>query len=239
MAMTCVGLSHQGQLRPHNEDAFLADVDRGLLAVADGMGGHAAGEVASRVAIEAVSRVFSEPPADSSKLPDLLRLAVEEANRGIATEIEKQPEFRGMGTTLVVAVADEPRCLIAHVGDSRAYLIREGRIQQLTVDHSLVTELVRMGVMSREQAAHDPRRNVVTRALGSGGVVQPDIHEERVAAGDLLLLCSDGLNTMLPDEKILEILGDATDLEACSQALVQAANAAGGEDNITVVLARF
>lgn len=239
MSLACAGFSHQGQLRPHNEDAFLADPERGLLAVADGMGGHAAGEVASRLAIEAVSRVFDDLPAGGDDVAERLRHAVEEANRGIAGEIERNPEFRGMGTTLVVAAAAGPRCLIAHVGDSRAYLVREGQIRQLTVDHSFVNELVRLGMLSREQAARDPRRNVVTRALGSSGMVMPDILEQDMNPGDLLLLCSDGLNTMVPDEKILEALAGATDLEACGQALVQAANAAGGEDNITVVLARW
>jgi protein phosphatase len=240
MPLSGIGMTDKGRLRPHNEDALLVREEEGLFAVADGMGGHAAGEVASRLAIEAVTDVLSPVQRREGNIPDLLRQAVEEANRRIASQIDSQPEYRGMGTTVVVAVVDGRQCWIAHVGDSRAYLVRGDGISQLTVDHSFVNELVRLGMLSREQAARDPRRNVVTRALGSGGVAVPDIREHRLESGDLLILCSDGLNTMLHDERILEVVRtSAGDLEKIGTELIDAANLAGGEDNITVVVARW
>jgi protein phosphatase len=236
MIVAGAGLTDRGRLRPHNEDSLLVEAERGLFAVADGMGGHAAGEVASHLAIEAVRSALSGDPPAERDMPARLRDAIEEANRRIAEQIEQQPECRGMGTTLVVAVSDGPRCWIAHIGDSRAYLVRGDQITQLTADHSFVNELVRLGMLSREQAARDPRRNVVTRALGSGAMVVPEIHEYRVEAGDLMLLCSDGLNTMLADERILAVVQESgRSLEEVCAGLVAAANAAGGEDNISVV----
>jgi protein phosphatase len=240
MIVAGAGLTDRGRLRPHNEDSLLVEAERGLFAVADGMGGHAAGEVASHLAIEAVRASLAETAHPDGDIPGRLRDAIEEANRRIAEQIEQQPECRGMGTTLVVAVSEGERCWIAHIGDSRAYLIRGERITQLTADHSFVNELVRLGMLSREQAARDPRRNVVTRALGSGAMVVPEIHEYRVEAGDTLLLCSDGLNTMLADERILAVVQEAGGpLEEVCAGLIAAANAAGGEDNISVVAIRW
>ncbi|MBP7146096.1 MAG: Stp1/IreP family PP2C-type Ser/Thr phosphatase [Acidobacteria bacterium] len=239
MELTGAGRTDRGRVRPHNEDALLIDVSRGLFAVADGMGGHAAGEVASRLAIETIDSLLQQPAGGETDPTARLREAIDEANRRIASQIEQQPEYQGMGTTLVVAVANRDRFWIAHVGDSRAYLVRGEEIRQLTADHSFVNELVRLGMLSREQAARDPRRNVVTRALGSGAVVVPEIQEQRVQAGDLLLLCSDGLTTMLGDERILSIVRAAPDLETGCEQLVAAANDAGGEDNVTIILARL
>ena len=240
MIVAGAGLTDRGRLRPHNEDSLLVEAEHGLFAVADGMGGHAAGEVASHLAIEAVRASLADAPKADGDMPARLRDAIEEANRRIAEQIEQQPECRGMGTTLVVAVSAGQRCWIAHIGDSRAYLIRDAQITQLTADHSFVNELVRLGMLSREQAARDPRRNVVTRALGSGAMVVPEIHEYRVEPGDTLLLCSDGLNTMLADERILAVALEAgAALEAICAGLIAAANAAGGEDNISVVAIRW
>lgn len=240
MIVAGAGLTDRGRLRPHNEDSLLVEAERGLFAVADGMGGHAAGEVASQLAVEAVRAALADVPRTESDMPARLRDAIDEANRRIAEQIERQPECRGMGTTLVVAISEGPRCWIGHVGDSRAYLVRGEQITQLTADHSFVNELVRLGMLSREQAARDPRRNVVTRALGSGAMVIPEIHEYRVEPGDLLLLCSDGLNTMLADERILEVVrGTAGSLDSVCAGLVAAANEAGGEDNISVVAVRW
>ncbi|MBP1611440.1 MAG: protein phosphatase [Acidobacteria bacterium] len=240
MIVAGAGLTDRGRLRPHNEDSLLVEAEHGLFAVADGMGGHAAGEVASHLAIEAVRASLADAPRADGDMPARLRDAIEEANRRIAEQIEQQPECRGMGTTLVVAVSAGQRCWIAHIGDSRAYLIRDAQITQLTADHSFVNELVRLGMLSREQAARDPRRNVVTRALGSGAMVVPEIHEYRVEPGDTLLLCSDGLNTMLADERILAVALEAgAALEAICAGLIAAANAAGGEDNISVVAIRW
>lgn len=238
MKLVSGSMSDKGLVRPHNEDSYLVDGDHGVFAVADGMGGHAAGEVASRLAIDAVQEIFREESISEADIPDMLRRAVERSNDRIADRIRSQPEYRGMGTTLVVLVTLGEQFWIAHVGDSRAYLIRQEDIIQLTTDHSFVNELVRLGMLSREEAARDPRRNVVTRALGSGARVLPDISQGTFRPGDVVLLCSDGLNTMLEDGEILGIVrSSGPDLEAASRALVEAANGAGGEDNVTVVLA--
>ncbi|MDQ7007704.1 MAG: Stp1/IreP family PP2C-type Ser/Thr phosphatase [Acidobacteriota bacterium] len=237
MTISACGQTDRGLLRPHNEDALLISLDHGVFAVADGMGGHAAGEVASGIAIEAVREVLDRPRAADDDMPGLIRRAIDEANRRIADRIQLKPEYRGMGTTLVLAVVEGDRYWIAHVGDSRAYRIRGSEIRQLTSDHSFVNELVRLGMLSREQAARDPRRNVVTRALGSGPSVVADVVEEVAQPGDLLLLCSDGLNSMLDDETILATaMAARQDLDDGCRRLVAAANAAGGEDNITVIL---
>lgn len=237
MKITGTGHTDKGRLRPHNEDALLVLPEAGVFAVADGMGGHAAGEVASRLAIEAVSEILSNDREGS--VPELLQQAMEQANRKISSVIERCPEFRGMGTTIVVAVTRGSQLWIGHLGDSRAYLVRDGALTQLTADHSLVNELVRLGMLSREEAAQDSRRNVVTRALGSGSAVTPDVIDETIRGDDMILLCSDGLNTMLEDAAILEIAQDnAEDLAEVCRHLIAAANDAGGEDNITVVAFR-
>jgi serine/threonine protein phosphatase PrpC len=240
MRVSGTGLSDRGRVRPHNEDALLVDLAHGVFAVADGMGGHAAGEVASSIAIEALTERLARPRADGVDVADMLRDAIEESNRRIAVRSDESPDCRHMGTTVVVAVTDGDGYWIAHVGDSRAYLVRDGEIHQLTSDHSFVNELVRLGMLSREQAARDPRRNVVTRALGSGTVVAPDILEGRARHGDVVILCSDGLNTMLDDHQILEVAtGASGDIGRICTGLVDTANQAGGEDNITVIVLGF
>jgi protein phosphatase len=238
MTIRAFGVTDKGRVRPHNEDALLVAPDAGIFAVADGMGGHAAGEVASRIAIEAVDELLAQQDGLPEDIPARLRRIVQEANRRIADRIQANPECAGMGTTLVLAALAPSTVWLAHVGDSRAYVIRDGTIRQLTSDHSFVNELVRLGMLTRDQASRDPRRNVVTRALGSDPTVTPDVIEEAREPGDLLLLCSDGLNTMLPDERILDAIADGQDLEAACHRLVSSANEVGGEDNITVVLVR-
>jgi protein phosphatase len=236
--ISAAGLTDKGLLRPHNEDALLLIDTHGVFAVADGMGGHAAGEVASHLAVEAIEETLAKRTEQLEvSIPELLLQAVEDANQRIARQMDEHPECRGMGTTVVIAVVHGGHFWVAHVGDSRAYLLRDNELRQLTTDHSLVNELVRLGMLSREQAARDPRRNVVTRALGSGTVVVPDIQHEQLLAGDRILLCSDGLTTMLGDRTIRELLSqpDLSLDEICTR-LVQAANDAGGEDNVTVVL---
>lgn len=240
MKIESYGSTDCGRKRPHNEDAFFLGSDIGIFVVADGMGGHAAGEVASRLAVETLSEALARPTPPDVPFPDLVQAALEETNQRIAERIESEPDTRGMGTTVVLVIVREDRLFVAHVGDSRVYRIRDGAIEQLTSDHSFVNELVRLGMLSREQAARDPRRNVVTRALGSGPGVQPDFCEDGIQPGDRILLCSDGLNTMLPDEEILRIVDlHATDIPRATQELIQAANDSGGEDNITVILLRF
>ncbi len=239
MTIIACGATDQGRVRPHNDDAYLVDLEHALFAVADGMGGHAAGEVASGVAADTLRELLARPRAGDEDAKDLLAEAIEEASRRITARSDENPEFRHMGTTVVAALVDGRRVSVAHVGDSRAYLVRGGAISQLTSDHSFVNELVRLGMLSPEQAARDPRRNVVTRALGSGAPVSPDIWQGDVQAGDRLLLCSDGLTTMVPDDQILAVLSSGDGLEQGCSSLIEAANAAGGEDNITVVLLAF
>lgn len=238
MKISAAGLTDKGLLRPHNEDALLLIDTHGVFAVADGMGGHAAGEVASHLAVEAIEETLAKRTEQLEvSIPELLLQAVEDANQRIARQMDEHPECRGMGTTVVIAVVHGGHFWVAHVGDSRAYLLRDNELRQLTTDHSLVNELVRLGMLSREQAARDPRRNVVTRALGSGTVVVPDIQHEQLLAGDRILLCSDGLTTMLGDRTIRELLSQPDlSLDEICMRLVQAANDAGGEDNVTVVL---
>ncbi len=236
MTINAHGMTHKGMVRPHNEDAFHFDADNGVFAVADGMGGHAAGEVASGIAIAAIREVFSRKRGSGTDYHALFKQAIDEANQRIAARIRERPEYTGMGTTAVIAVVAEGTLWLAHVGDSRAYRIRGASIEQLTSDHSFVNELVRLGMLSREQAAKDPRRNVVTRALGSGPSVVPDVGQEPIQGGDTILLCSDGLNTMLDDASILErTLAADGDLERTCSDLIESANQAGGEDNVTVV----
>lgn len=225
------GLTDTGRKRRRNEDAFVCRAP--LFAVADGMGGAQAGEVASRLAAAAVG----ERAPDSSGEAVVAAL-VAEANRRVWQRSLEDMSHSGMGTTITVALADLAAGTIAigHVGDSRAYRIRDGALEQLTEDHSLVAELVRRGRLSPEEAETHPQRSVITRALGTEPDVEVDVFTVEALPGDLFLLCSDGLTTMVPDAELLDLAaGERADLEAVARALVDAANAAGGEDNVTVV----
>ncbi|WP_217914467.1 Stp1/IreP family PP2C-type Ser/Thr phosphatase [Miltoncostaea marina] len=223
-------LSDTGRVRHHNEDRSLAG--GGVLAVADGMGGAKAGEVAAEMAVDAVARLA--PPVG----PEEVRGAVERANRAIRRLASDDPDKTGMGTTLTVAMVRDGRLEIVHVGDSRAYIWRDGALTQVTEDHSVVAELVRRGSITEEEAEHHPHRNVITRALGAEAEVEADVLAADVRAGDVVLLCSDGLSSYVPGPRVAELLAGAGDLAAAARALVDAANAAGGSDNVTVVLAR-
>lgn len=225
------GLTNTGHKRRRNEDSFVCRAP--LFAVADGMGGAQAGEVASRLAAAAVG----EAAADSSGEVAVADL-VAEANRRVWQLSTQDMSHSGMGTTITIALADLAGGTIAfgHVGDSRAYRIRDGALDQLTEDHSLVAELVRRGRLSPEEAEAHPQRSVITRALGTDPEVEVDLFTVEALPGDLFLLCSDGLTTMVSDEEILSLAEESPgDLDAAVRALVNAANAAGGEDNITVV----
>jgi len=218
------------------------DQSVGIYAVADGMGGHAAGEVASDLAITALATsVRSRQEEGQGWTPDrageLLRVALNEGNQKICDSVLSRAEWRGMGTTIVALVSAGDRAVIGHVGDSRAYLLRDGRLSQLTSDHSWVNEQVKAGLLTREQAHRHPMRNIVTRALGNQPHVEVDVIEEAMKPGDVFALCSDGLNGMLADSEIESILADHLEspLTAC-RALVDRANENGGEDNITVVV---
>lgn len=236
MRIDWAGLSDRGRRRASNEDAFLADAGRGLFVVADGMGGHAAGEVAARLAVDTVRRVLCEPPAPPDPHAAIER-AIQEANRAILERTHEREELQGMGTTLVLALVDAASAWISHVGDSRAYRVRQGRIELLTRDHSWVSEQVRLGLMSQEEARRHPWRNVITRALGSRDEVEVEVGVEPLRSGDRLLLCSDGLNSMAGEEEILDaVRGAGEDLREACRRLVELANAGGGEDNVTVLL---
>ena len=221
-----------GKLRKQNEDAAWFDEARAVFAVADGMGGHLAGEVASRMAIEAVQRMARE-----NERPGIaaLREAVACAHETILAHAQDHIECTGMGTTLSVLWLGENYAYIAHVGDSRIYRLREGSLTQITQDHSLVEELVRAGLITREQARTHPRRNIITRALGTHGENEPDLLVTDVQDGDVFLLCTDGLTGMVPDDEIERTLRDCG-IEAAADRLLALALDAGGRDNVTLIL---
>jgi PPM family protein phosphatase len=225
------GVTDAGRKRRRNEDSFVREPP--LFAVADGMGGAQAGEVASRLAAAAF-REFH----DADELDPEARVAaiVKEANRRINERAKSDAQASGMGTTITAALVAGPSVAVGHVGDSRAYRLRQGRLEQLTHDHSLVADLVRSGRITAEEADTHPQRSVITRALGTDAEVDVDTFTVDAEPGDLFMLCSDGLTTMVDDAEMLEIIGRSGTLEQTSKALVRAANRAGGEDNVTVVL---
>jgi serine/threonine protein phosphatase PrpC len=221
-----------GRQRRDNEDSAFARAP--VFVVADGMGGAQAGEVASRIAIEAF-----ESGLDGSGSPEeRLAVRVREANREIYDRSRTELGREGMGTTLTAAYLDDGSVAIAHVGDSRAYLFRDGKLERLTRDHSLVDELVRRGKLTEEQAAEHPQRSIITRALGPEPDVEVDTWTYPVRRDDVLLLCSDGLTSMITEDRIAQILGSSETLDDAANRLIQEANEAGGRDNITVVLTR-
>jgi serine/threonine protein phosphatase PrpC len=233
LKLKAAALTDTGLIRASNEDAYL--VAAPVFAVADGMGGHQAGEVASGTTIETLKQFAKEISNDSDPGTALAETA-KAANRAVFEKAAGDPSLLRMGTTLTAAIARDGRLSIAHVGDSRAYLFRQGRLEQLTQDHTLVAEYVRHGRMTEEEAKIHPNRSIITRALG----VEPDIPIDTVTLGieegDRVLLCSDGLYSMVPDEYIAEILAKVPDTDAATRELIEAANAAGGEDNTTVLI---
>lgn len=222
-------LTDPGLTRPQNEDGLL--VEPPLYAVADGMGGHRAGEVASRVAL-------AELLANAPRSTDVKALgrAVRAANRAVIESADKSRTRSGMGTTLTAAMVDGTHISVAHVGDSRAYLLHGELLTRITEDHSMVADLVRQGALSEEDARFHPQRSVITRALGSDRNMLADLYEVDAFAGDRLLLASDGLTGMIPDDYIAELLSAERDPQAAAAKLVEAANRAGGYDNITVIV---
>jgi PPM family protein phosphatase len=220
------GLSHPGRRRRQNEDAFV--VAPPLFAVADGMGGAKAGEIASRLAAAAV-REEDRERVDVAEL-------IQEANRRVFERARDDASASGMGTTMTVALVEGDHVTIGHVGDSRAYRLRNGGLEQLTEDHSLVAELVRSGKLSPEDADSHPQRSVITRALGTDADVDVDIFSVEVAPGDVFMLCSDGLTTMVGDDRIVDVVArHRHDLERAAKELIADANRSGGEDNVTIV----
>lgn len=218
-----------GCVREHNEDSLI--VAPPLFVVCDGMGGHAAGEVASEIAVNTIAKRVPHTP-DATALGQ----AVEEANLAIMRAAEEGVGREGMGTTCTAAMLENERLVIAQAGDSRAYLLHQGKLQQLTRDHSLVADLVESGQITQEEARVHPMRSVITRALGSNPRMQPDLFEINVETGDRLLLCSDGLTSMIEDDEIAAILNRTADPQLAASQLVNAAITAGGYDNVTVVV---
>ena len=231
-----------GLKRNSNQDFVYASDQKvgrlpSLLIVADGMGGHAAGDLASRVCVEtAVSSI--EGSGQTETIP-ILAEAVQKANRAVLKKAAEKPEYAGMGTTIVAAVIDGNTLYVANVGDSRLYLIDDDRIDQITLDHSLVAEMVRSGRISPEQMRNHPEKNIITRVVGGEENVEVDFFDVGLHKGDVVLLCSDGLTNMVEDEQIFRIVRREKTLRDAGQKLISAANSAGGRDNISVVLARL
>lgn len=241
-ALEITHLSDSGKVRPHNEDAVAADPACGIAVLADGMGGYNAGEVASGIAVTMIAgglRAALQKGRPQQALDTLLRAEVEKANHAIYQAAQSQPQYGGMGTTVVAAVFFDNCATVAHVGDSRLYRVRDGALACLTRDHSLLQEQIDSGVISVEAARHSRNKNLVTRALGVDPTVLVEVGAFEVLPGDLYLLCSDGLNDMVPDEEIgtaLNVLG--VNLPLAAQHLVALANDHGGRDNISVILVR-
>jgi len=223
-------ITDTGRKRRRNEDAYVCEPP--LFAIADGMGGAQAGEVASRLAAAALKESGAKTLGGEERIVDL----IQEANRRVYDRSSTDPNTSGMGTTITVALVENGNVAFGHVGDSRAYLIRDGRMEQVTEDHSLVNELMKSGKLSREEAETHPQRSVITRALGTDPDVDADTFTIEAKSGDVFLLCSDGLTDMVGEREILELVElNRQDIDAALKSLVKAANRSGGEDNITVV----
>jgi len=245
-------ISDVGRKRKGNEDSIHVNPDQNLFVVADGMGGHAAGEVASKVAAESINEFVCLTSGDEeitwpfgldeniSYDGNRLKTAIRYANRKVLEATKERSEYEGMATTVAAVLVDGDTANLGHVGDSRVYLIRGLEITQLTSDHSWVNEQIQSGVISADQARSHPLRNVVTRALGGKPDLQVDMQFQTMQADDVLLICSDGLTTMVPDDEIAKVVASADgDIEKAAKSLVAAANAHGGEDNISVLLLQF
>ncbi|KJS20943.1 MAG: hypothetical protein VR72_12710 [Clostridiaceae bacterium BRH_c20a] len=229
-------LTNIGLVRKANEDSFLADKNRGLFVVADGMGGHEAGELASSIAIKTLDDFLTSQVITNQKSKGLCQ-AIQKANELVYKESRLNSNCAGMGTTLTAALFIDYILYVAHIGDSRAYLIRDKSINLLTRDHSLVGELFRQGELTESEAYRHPHRNILTRALGTEREVEIDQVEIKINSGDLLLLCTDGLYNLVHDNEILrEIIQNGTDMKKTVNQLVQIALERGGVDNITLIL---
>ena len=252
MKISYQAVTDVGRKRKGNEDSLFLNPEQRLFVVADGMGGHAAGEVASKVAVDSINEFVTLTGGDEeitwpfgldetiSYDGNRLKTAIRHANRKVLEATREKTEYEGMATTVAAVLVDGDLANLGHVGDSRIYLWSEGELLQLTSDHSWVNEQIQSGVISAEQARSHPLRNVVTRALGGKPDLAVDMQTRKMKGGDVLLLCSDGLTGMVPDEEVARILEEAKgDIEKGARDLVAEANAHGGEDNITVVLLKF
>ena len=244
LGLDVFGASDRGKVRDQNEDAFVVDASTGIFLVADGVGGHSAGEIASRIVAQVppvmlIQRLDVEPKATVSFVKDAIAEAMEDLNEQILMQAELNPMLKGMASTVVLALSRPEGVYVAHLGDSRAYLIRERAMSQLTHDHSLVAKLVEAGEITAEEARGHPSRHVVTRVLGQQDHVNPGVTFFEPQEGDRLILCSDGLSDMIADEQICQIALTGREAEKACSGLVEAALEAGGRDNVTVIVARW
>ncbi len=247
MGIKAAGMTDVGCVRKHNEDNLLVDPALGLFVVADGLGGHAAGEVASQIVVDRVAEFVSQTKEKDRTWPleydttlsfdgNRLKVALLLSDQAIAEDIRRNPERETMGSTVVAGLVSHRRVTLAHVGDSRAYVLGPKGIQQVTRDHSWVAEQVAHGILTPSEARVHPFRNVITQALGNGGDLEIEVQELELGDSDRLLLCSDGLSGMVGDQQIWDIVQNASDLQSAVESLVAAARENGGEDNITAVL---
>lgn len=240
-AIQYAGLTDQGRLREENEDRWLADPQQGLYLVADGMGGMFGGALASQVVVEILPRLIRKrmrdlDQPDPSKVEHQVLAALSELSERLHNEAKSEFGSGAMGSTAVLALVGDRQALVAHMGDSRAYLLRDGRLRQLTTDHTVIQLLLDAGEITPDEVADHPARGQLTRFVGMPGEPLPEVQSIGLAAGDRLLLCSDGLSGMLSDEQILNVLEEESVPEAACRQLVAAANEAGGRDNVTVLL---
>jgi PPM family protein phosphatase len=248
MKIISAGLTDVGRKRNHNEDSFLIDEEVQLYVVADGMGGHAGGGTASRIAVETIDRevraareaganLFStETNLQESPLPEVLRSAVERACLAIFKSAQDDPRLNGMGTTVISLLVRGNHALFAHVGDSRAYLVRGDLIQQISEDHSLVNEQIKAGMITPEEARHSRYKNIITRSVGFEEEVQVDVMGLITEPGDYFVMCSDGLSNFVEDKEVGEVCRSTQDVNEIPKKLIAMANDRGGDDNITVIV---
>lgn len=239
---SCAALSDVGRVRRSNEDSVYCSAESGVFVVADGMGGHAAGEVASAIASEWIAERLCAgcDTMEADQVEDRFRTAFVEAGREILRQAAENTAQMGMGTTATVLFLRDDGCYtIGHIGDSRAYLVRDGRISQVTRDHSWVQEQVDRGMITPEQAKNHPQSNIITRALGTEAYPTPDLYRGEMQPGDVFLLASDGLTDMLPEDEMLAIIQDEDDPNRSVSRLIGEANRAGGLDNISALVVRI
>ncbi|MCC6318392.1 MAG: Stp1/IreP family PP2C-type Ser/Thr phosphatase [Gemmatimonadaceae bacterium] len=241
MDLTVAARTDVGMIRSGNEDSFFAHAtrERGVFIVADGMGGHAAGEVASEMTVQIISRELQELPALGDGAADLVVDAILQANRAVYERTIQESDKQGMGTTASVLVVSEDRFLIGQVGDSRVYLLRDGALRQLTKDHSYVQEQVDAGLLTPEQARYHPYSNVITRCVGASDNVEPDTYSGEIRKGDVFLVASDGLTGMVDDRRLQQLLLSRASAGRVVDALIAEANYRGGLDNITAIVVQI
>ncbi len=230
------GLTDAGKVRTNNEDYFLLNEEKGVFVIADGMGGHNGGEIASRIAVESFWTYVQSELHENSVIAQVVCNGIRQANREVFKKAQSDKTLRGMGTTMDVCFFKDAQLITFHVGDSRIYRFRGGTLQQLTTDHSFVEHLIESGEITREEAAVHPNRNVITRAVGSEPTVLIDVAEHEVASGDRYFMCTDGLSNLVSDSEIAEVLNSNIPLKEQAERLISIANEKGGTDNSTVLI---